>query len=111
MGIEKQDMIIKGDIQISLWDLGGQDEFHSLHDLVIRNTNVQGIASSFFLLCKLTCNKKECKDQLDEYCTEIMNELDYWIRFIASNTRLSIEFTPHIIIIFTFCDKIYQDSK
>lgn len=104
-------MIIKGDIQISLWDLGGQNEFHSLHDLVIQNTNVQGIASSFFLLCKLTCNKKECKDQLDEYCTEIMNELDYWIRFIASNTRLSIEFTPHIIIIFTFCDKIYQDLK
>lgn len=76
MGIEKQNMIIKGDIQISLWDLGGQDEFHSLHDLVIRNTNVQGIASSFFLLCKLAYNKKECKDQLDEYCAKIMNELD-----------------------------------
>jgi GTPase SAR1 family protein len=67
MDIEKQDMIIKGDIKISLWDLGGQDEFHFLHDLVIRNTNVQGIASYFFLLCKLTYNKKECKDQLDEY--------------------------------------------
>ncbi|CAM6028635.1 unnamed protein product [Sphagnum balticum] len=111
LGIEKQDMIIKGDIQISLWDLGGQDEFHSLHDLVIPNTNIQGIASSFFLLCKLTRDKKECKDQLDEYCTEIMSELEYWIRFIASNTRPSIEFTPRIIIIFTFCDKVYQDLK
>jgi hypothetical protein len=111
IGIQKQDMIIKGDIQISLWDLGGQDEFHSLHDLVIQNTNIQGIASSFFLLCKLTRNKKKCKDQLDEYCTEIMNELEYWIKFIASNTRPSIEFTPRIIIIFTFCDKVYQDLK
>jgi GTPase SAR1 family protein len=35
VNIEKQYMIFKGDIQISLWDLGGQDEFHSLHDLVI----------------------------------------------------------------------------
>jgi GTPase SAR1 family protein len=104
MGIEKLYMIIKDDIQISLWDLGGQDEFHSLHDLVIQNTNIQGIASSFFLLCKLIRNKKECKNQLDEYCAKIMNELTYWIRFIASNMRLSMEFTPRIIIIFTFCD-------
>ncbi len=95
MGIEKQDMTIKRDIHISLWDLGGQDEFHSLHDLVIWNRNVQRIVSSFFLLCKLTRNKKECKDQLDEYCAKIMNELEYWIRFIASNTRPSIN--SHLI--------------
>jgi hypothetical protein len=54
-------MIFKGDIQISLWDLGGQDEFHSLHDLVIWNTNVQGIVSSFFYFANLFTTKKNVK--------------------------------------------------
>jgi GTPase SAR1 family protein len=37
IGIEVEPMLVKDNLKISLWDLGGQDEFHAFHDLVVPN--------------------------------------------------------------------------
>jgi GTPase SAR1 family protein len=36
IGIEVESMLVKDNVKISLWDLGGQDEFHAFHDLVAK---------------------------------------------------------------------------
>ncbi|KAG0593026.1 hypothetical protein KC19_1G299500 [Ceratodon purpureus] len=105
IGIEVQ-VIVEDNVQISIWDLAGHEEFHAFHDLVVPNLSSQGSACSFVLLCDISVpqgkggSKFELKD-----VNVIDHELRYWLRFIASNTRQSLHMLPNVTVIFTHSDK------
>jgi len=108
IGIEVQ-VIVEDHVQIAIWDLAGHEEFHSFHDLVVPNLSTQGSASSFVLLSDISsCNSRDggngSKYEL-KALEEIDQELRYWLRFIASNTRQSLVLLPHVTVIFTHSDK------
>jgi len=98
IGIEVEPMLVKDNLKISLWDLGGQDEFHAFHDLVVPSLNDNGAACFFILLCKILCNENSNNEK---HMDEIEKELQYWLRFIFSNERLLITFKPFVRIAFT----------
>ncbi|XP_024370300.1 protein TORNADO 1 [Physcomitrium patens] len=104
VGIEVQ-VIVEDNVQISIWDLAGHEEFHAFHDLVVPNLSSQGSACTFVLLCDMSVpqgkgGKYELKDE-----KVVDHELRYWLRFIASNTRQSVHMLPNVTVIFTHSDK------
>lgn len=63
IGIEVQ-VIVEDDVQISIWDLAGHEEFHAFHDLVVPNLSSQGSACTFVLLCDISVPKGGSKFEL-----------------------------------------------
>ncbi|KAG0615129.1 hypothetical protein M758_5G016900 [Ceratodon purpureus] len=98
-GIEV-DYVECNDISISIWDMAGQTDYHSFHDLVIPNLSADGSCSLFLV----TCNPWD-KDSLQKRnISDIKEEVKYWLRFIASNTRRSWSYRPHVSIVMTHFD-------
>ncbi|KAG0575596.1 hypothetical protein KC19_5G015200 [Ceratodon purpureus] len=98
-GIEV-DYVECDDISISIWDMAGQTDYHSFHDLVIPNLSADGSCSLFLV----TCNPWD-KDSLQKRkISDIKEEVKYWLRFIASNTRRSWAYRPHVSIVMTHFD-------
>lgn len=93
------------DTKFSIWNLGGQHEFFSLHDLMFPN---HGSASCFVIVSSLfhKPNNKEPKTPL-----ELEEELQYWLRFIVSNSRTSSQqcmILPNVTMVLTHYDKVDQ---
>jgi hypothetical protein len=106
-GIEVHGMSFD-DIMVTIWDMAGHDDYHSFHDLVIPNlTGNSGSSCSFLLVCnplpRGTCGLKSVK--------VIGDELLYWLRFIASNSRISTAHKPHVIIVLTNLDMVGPDYQ
>ncbi len=60
-------MLVKGELRISIWGLGGQDEFHAFHDLVVPNLNDNGELVLSFYCAKSYAMK-----------TPIMKSISHW---------------------------------
>ncbi|KAJ8766512.1 hypothetical protein K2173_023759 [Erythroxylum novogranatense] len=92
--------------KISIWNLGGQHEFYSLHDLMFPG---HGSASFFLIISSLfrRPNNREPKTP-----AEIEEDLQYWLRFIVSNSRRAVQqcMLPNATIVLTHCDKVNQSS-
>ncbi|KAL5548548.1 hypothetical protein UlMin_003779 [Ulmus minor] len=95
------------DTKISMWNLAGQHEFYSLHDLMFPG---HGSASLFFIILSLfrKPSNKEPKTQM-----EMEEDLQYWLRFIVSNSRRAVQqcMFPNVTIVLTHFDKINQPSQ
>ncbi|KAG4968441.1 hypothetical protein JHK87_034092 [Glycine soja] len=73
------------DTRISIWNIAGQHNFLSLHDLMFAG---HGSASFFIIISSLfrkPCNKEQ------KSSTEIEEDLQYWLRFIVSNFKRAIQ--------------------
>nr|XP_043630803.1 protein TORNADO 1 [Erigeron canadensis] len=94
------------DTKFSIWNLGGQQEFFSFHDLMFPG---HGSASSFVIVSSLfrKPNNKEPKSP-----SELEEDLQYWLRFIVSNSKRADQqcMLPHVTVVLTHCDKIDQMS-
>ncbi len=88
---------------LSIWDMGGQEEYHAFHDFMFPNLSDTGNPSSFLLVCNpFTSVYMDAKKQREG----VSKELEYWLRFIASNTRKSVSFKPKVDVVFTHADKV-----
>ncbi|XP_052179029.1 protein TORNADO 1 [Diospyros lotus] len=97
----------KDGTKISIWNLAGQHELYSLHDLMFPG---QGSASLFLIISSLfrKPNNREPKAP-----AEIEHDLQYWLRFIVSNSRRSVQqcMLPNVTVVLTHADKINQTSQ
>ncbi|KAE9598523.1 putative P-loop containing nucleoside triphosphate hydrolase, of Roc (COR) [Lupinus albus] len=95
------------DINISIWNLAGQHEFFSLHDLMFPG---HGSASFFVIVSSLF--RKSSNRELRS-TTEIEEDLQYWLRFIVSNSKRAIQqcVVPSVAVVLTHFDKINQPSQ
>lgn len=95
------------DTKISIWNLGGQHEFYSLHDLMFPG---HGSASFFLIISSLfrKPNNREPKSP-----AEVEEDIQYWLRFIVSNSRRAAQqcMVPNVTIVLTHFDKINQTSQ
>ncbi|KAK3199902.1 hypothetical protein Dsin_023317 [Dipteronia sinensis] len=95
------------DTKISIWNLAGQHEFYSLHDLMFPG---HGSASFFLIISSLfrKPNNKEPKTP-----EEVEEDLQYWLRFIVSNSRRAVQqcMLPNVTVVLTHFDKINQASQ
>ncbi|KAG0575577.1 hypothetical protein KC19_5G014000 [Ceratodon purpureus] len=98
-GIEVDHVECNG-IGISIWDMAGQTDYHSFHDLVVPNLSADGSCSLFLL----TCNPLQRHSFQKRNISDIKEEVKYWLRFIASNTRRSSAYRPHVSIVMTHFD-------
>ncbi|KAE8125429.1 hypothetical protein FH972_020236 [Carpinus fangiana] len=93
--------------KISIWNLAGQHEFYSLHDLMFPG---HGSPSVFLIISSLfrKPNNREPKT-----ASEIEEDLQYWLRFIVSNSRRAVQqcMLPNVTIVLTHHDKINQPSQ
>ncbi|KAK6149379.1 hypothetical protein DH2020_016904 [Rehmannia glutinosa] len=92
--------------KISIWNLAGQHEFYSLHDLMFPG---HGSASCFFIISSLF-RKPSNREQKNP--SEIEEDLQYWLRFIVSNSRRAVTqcMLPSVTMVLTHYDKINQQS-
>ncbi|KAH8955519.1 hypothetical protein BDL97_08G143500 [Sphagnum fallax] len=102
-GIEICGLKNNAGIQLSIWDMGGQEEYHAFHDFMFPNLSDTGNPSSFLLVCNpFTSVYMDAKKQPED----VSQELEYWLRFIASNTRKSVSFKPKVHVVLTHADKV-----
>ncbi|KAL3643053.1 Protein TORNADO 1 [Castilleja foliolosa] len=92
------------DTKISIWNLAGQHEFYSLHDLMFPG---HGSASIFLIISSLF---KKPSNGEPKNPHEIDEDLQYWLRFIISNSRRAVQqcMLPSVTIVLTHHDKIDQ---
>ncbi|XP_075502575.1 LOW QUALITY PROTEIN: protein TORNADO 1 [Primulina tabacum] len=94
------------DTKISIWNLAGQHEIYSLHDLMFPG---YGCTSLFLIISSLfrKPNNRELK-----LANEIEEDLQYWLRYIVSNSRRALQqcMLPNVTMVLTHFDKINKQS-
>jgi hypothetical protein len=106
-GIEVHGLNNTQGIRWSIWDIGGQEEFHGFHYFMFPDLNDASNPSLFLLVCSPYVLRDEgfpSKAKLKQPI-EIHKELEYWLRFIASKSRSTISFKPKVIVVLTHSDK------
>ncbi|WKA12578.1 hypothetical protein VitviT2T_029951 [Vitis vinifera] len=95
------------DTKISIWNLAGQHEFYSLHDLMFPGHG----SASFFLIVSSLFRKPTNRESKTP--AEIEEDLQYWLRFIVSNSRRAAQqcMLPNVTVVLTHYDKINQPSQ
>jgi hypothetical protein len=106
-GIEIRELKVTEEVNLSIWDMAGQEEFHAFHDFMLPNLDGTSYPSLFLLVCNPF---KHLQGNPQEAIPKIEAELDYWLRFIASKNRQSNIFKPKAIVVFTHSDKIDVDA-
>lgn len=93
--------------KISIWNLAGKHEFYSLQDLMFPGHG----SASFFLIISSLFHKPNNKEPKTP--EEIEEDLQYWLRFIVSNSRRAVQqcMLPNVTIVLTHSDKINQSSQ
>lgn len=93
--------------KISMWNLAGQHEFYSLHDLMFPGHG----SASFFLI--ITSLFRKPNNREPKTASEIEEDLQYWLRFIVSNSRRAVQqcMLPNVTVVLTHYDKINQSSQ
>jgi hypothetical protein len=107
-GIEVHSLKSSEEIRWSIWDMGGQEEFHGFHYFMLPDLSDTGNPSLFLLVCSPYVLRDEgspSKETLKRPI-EIQKELEYWLRFIASKSRRTISFKPKVIVVLTHADKV-----
>ncbi|XP_021739567.1 protein TORNADO 1-like [Chenopodium quinoa] len=95
------------DTKIFIWNLAGQQELYSLHDLMF-----PGHGSASFFLVLLSMFKKPSNKEMKDPA-EIEEDLQYWLRFIVSNSRRAVQqcMLPNVTIVLTHFDKVILPSQ
>ncbi|BFI42920.1 hypothetical protein MPTK2_8g13195 [Marchantia polymorpha subsp. ruderalis] len=89
--------------QISIWDLAGQEIFPTLQSVLFPQT-------SNFCVFLFVYSHFDDKNSLDkpEFCFQ--RELEEWLRFITSSTRITGHNRPQVLVVITHKDKTSSKS-
>ncbi|KAG6542755.1 hypothetical protein Mapa_015830 [Marchantia paleacea] len=100
LGIEIH--VLKNDatMQVSLWDLGGQDIFRALQQYLFPKLNKACVFAFVFSLYDR--HRKQLKQNLEE---EFKDEFLYWLKFITSNSEVTGFNLPTVMVVLTHKDK------
>ncbi|XP_051128243.1 protein TORNADO 1 [Andrographis paniculata] len=92
--------------KITIWNLAGQHELYSLHNLMFPG---HGSASIFLIISSLF---RKPGNREPKTSGEIEEDLQYWLRFIISNSRRAVQqcMLPNITIVLTHHDRINQQA-
>ncbi|KAG6542271.1 hypothetical protein Mapa_016300 [Marchantia paleacea] len=94
--------VLKNDatMQVSLWDLGGQDIFRALQQYLFPKLNKACVFAFVFSLYDR--HRNQLKQNLEE---EFKHEFLYWSKFITSNSEVTGFNLPTVMVVLTHKDK------
>ncbi|GBG88045.1 hypothetical protein CBR_g46414 [Chara braunii] len=92
-GIETKAIRGHGGISVQLWDVAGQEEYHTMHDLFMPTLGDDMASPSMFLLICNPADKKGWKSEPD-----LRIQLGYWLKFIGANTVADCK--PLVVLVF-----------
>ncbi|KAL8462347.1 hypothetical protein ACS0TY_033406 [Phlomoides rotata] len=94
------------DTKISIWNLAGQHELYSLHDLMFPGHG----SASFFLIITSLFRKPTNRESRTP--GEIEEDIQYWLRFIVSSSKRAVTqcMLPNAAIVLTHFDKVNHQS-
>jgi hypothetical protein len=107
-GIEVHSLKSSEGLRWSIWDMGGQEEFHGFHYFMLPDLSDTGNPSLFLLVCSPYVLRDEGSPSKEKVKLpgQIQTELEYWLRFIASKSRRTISFKPKVIVVLTHSDEV-----
>ncbi|KAL2610329.1 hypothetical protein R1flu_028902 [Riccia fluitans] len=92
------------EMQVSIWDLAGQEIFRALHTLLLPTVTQACVFAFIFNPMKDDQHQQlEMKEHLEE---AFGKELESWLRFIASNYPITGTFLPEVLIVVTHRDRM-----
>lgn len=102
-GIEIRELVKPG-IQLQVWDMAGQDEFHAFHDHMFPDPNAQG-SPALFLFVWSPMNSHNDANGTNKTVEDYEQSCRYWLKFIASKTRQS-NVARKVIVVLTRKDQM-----
>ncbi|BFI22820.1 hypothetical protein MPTK1_8g16169 [Marchantia polymorpha subsp. ruderalis] len=102
-GIEVEFLQNDDKSQISIWDLAGQGIFRTLQNVIFPQSN-----NFCIFLFVYSPFRKEDSSEKDETCFE--TELEEWLSFITSGTRVTGHSLPQVLVVITHKDKVPYSS-
>ncbi|BFI43211.1 hypothetical protein MPTK2_8g16140 [Marchantia polymorpha subsp. ruderalis] len=102
-GIEVEFLQNDDKSQISIWDLAGQGIFRTLQNVIFPQSN-----NFCIFLFVYSPFREEDSSEKDETCFE--TELEEWLSFITSGTRVTGHSLPQVLVVITHKDKIPYSS-
>ncbi|KAL2642454.1 hypothetical protein R1flu_010041 [Riccia fluitans] len=89
------------EMQVSIWDLAGQEIFRALQTLLLPTVTQACVFA--FIFNPMKDDKQEMKEDLEE---AFGKELETWLRFIASNYPITGTFLPEVLVVITHRDRM-----
>ncbi|BFI22813.1 hypothetical protein MPTK1_8g16140 [Marchantia polymorpha subsp. ruderalis] len=102
-GIEVEFLQNDDKSQISIWDLAGQGIFRTLQNVIFPQSN-----NFCIFLFVYSPFREEDSSEKDETCFE--TELEEWLSFITSGTRVMGHSLPQVLVVITHKDKVPYSS-
>ncbi|BFI43213.1 hypothetical protein MPTK2_8g16167 [Marchantia polymorpha subsp. ruderalis] len=102
-GIEVEFLQNDDKSQISIWDLAGQGIFRTLQNVIFPQSN-----NFCIFLFVYSPFREEDSSEKDETCFE--TELEEWLSFITSGTRVTGHSLPQVLVVITHKDKVPYSS-
>ncbi|KAL2610675.1 hypothetical protein R1flu_029248 [Riccia fluitans] len=90
------------EMQVSIWDLAGQEIFRALQTLLLP-TVTQACVFAFIFNPMKDDQQQEMKEDLEE---AFGKELETWLRFIASNYPITGTSVPEVLVVITHRDRM-----
>ncbi|KAL2636259.1 hypothetical protein R1flu_007738 [Riccia fluitans] len=91
------------EMQVSIWDLAGQEIFRALQTLLLPTVTQACVFAFIFNPMKDDHQQLEMKEDLEE---AFGKELETWFRFIASNYPITGTFLPEVLVVITHRDRM-----
>lgn len=95
-------------MRISVWDFAGHREFHALHDFMFPSGD--NAATLFALVCSPIESPVENRAGQVKKHHRLKEELLYWLKFIASNSKPS-SLKPSVVVVMTNKDRLGSSLK
>ncbi|BFI31682.1 hypothetical protein MPTK2_3g24045 [Marchantia polymorpha subsp. ruderalis] len=102
-GIEVEFLQNNDQGQISIWDLAGQEIFRTLQNVLFPQTSNFCV---FLFVYSHFCEKSSFNKP--ESCFQI--ELEEWLSFISSSTRVTGHIRPQVLVVISHKDKVRSNS-
>ncbi|KAL2610600.1 hypothetical protein R1flu_029173 [Riccia fluitans] len=91
------------EMQVSIWDLAGQEIFRALQTLLLPTVTQACVFAFIFSPMKNDHQQMEMKEDLEE---AFGKELESWLHFIASNYPITGTFLPEVLVVITHRDRM-----
>ncbi|CAH2069805.1 unnamed protein product [Thlaspi arvense] len=103
-GMKIKTFVDEEETKISVWNLAGQHEFYALHDLMFPSPSLFLIVLSLF---------RKPSNREPKTPEEVEEELQYWLRFIVSNSRKAVaqSVKPNVTVVLTHSEKINLQTE
>ncbi|KAL3701064.1 hypothetical protein R1sor_019086 [Riccia sorocarpa] len=93
-------------MQISIWDLAGQEIFRALQSLFL--PAVAQACVFVFIFSPFEDDQRRLKENLED---AFRHELRSWLHFVASHYPITGTFLPEVLVVISHKDKMKQDEK